>query len=76
MQHGLLYLPVHTHGFAVLTMLDTGIMQSFVSHKLAAKLPATVQTTMPLTVTLPMGKTMVATLAIQLDMLIADFICT
>ena len=61
MQCGLLYLSVHTHGFAVPEMLDTGAMRLFVSQKLAAKLPATVQTTMPLTVTLPMGKTMVAT---------------
>ena len=55
-------------------MLDTGATRLFISHKLAAKLPATAQTTTPLTVMLPMGKTMVATLAIQLDMLIDDFI--
>ena len=55
-------------------MLDTGTMRSFVSCKLAAKLPATIQTTTPLTVTLPTGKKMVATLASQLDMLIDDFI--
>ena len=55
-------------------MLDTGTMRMFVSHKLAAKLPATIQNTMPLTVMLPMGKTMVATSAIQLDILIDDFI--
>ena len=42
MQRGLLYLSVYTHGFAVLEMLDTGAMQSFVIHKLAAKLPAIV----------------------------------
>ena len=57
-------------------MLDTGATWSFVSRKLAAKLPATIQTTTPLTVMLPMGKKMVATLAIQLDMLIDDlFTC-
>ena len=75
-QHGLLYLSVHTHGLAVPAKLDIGAMQLFVSHKLAKKLPATIQTTMPLTVILPMGKTMVATSAIQLDMLIDDFIYT
>ena len=74
MQHGLVYIPVHTHRFAVPAMLDTGTMQLFVSCKLAEKLPATVQTTMPLTVILPMGKMLVATLAIQLDILIDDFI--
>ena len=74
MQHGLLYLTVHTHGFTVPAMLDTGAMQLFVSHKLAAMLLATVQTTTPLTVALLMGKKMVATLAIQLDMLVSDFI--
>ena len=46
MKCGLLYLTVHTHGFAVSVMLDTGAMQSFVSHKLVEKLPATVQPTM------------------------------
>ena len=61
MQHGLLYLSVHTHGFTVPAMLDTGTTWSFVIWKLAAKLPATIQTTTPLTVMLPMGKTMVAT---------------
>ena len=61
MQHGLLYLSIYTHGFAVPEMLDTGTTWSFVSHKLAAILPATVQTTMPLTITVPTGKTMVAT---------------
>ena len=76
MQHCLLYLSVHTHGFAVPAMLDTVAMQPFVSCKLAAKLPATIQTTMPLTVILPMGKTMVATSAIQLDILIDDFFKT
>ena len=55
-------------------MLDTGAMQLFVNQKLAAKLLATIQTTTPLIVMLPMGKTMVATLAIQLDMLIDNFI--
>ena len=42
-------------------MLDVGATWSFVSGKLAAKLAATVQTTTPLTITLPMGKTIVAT---------------
>ena len=74
MQHGLLYLYVYTHRFTVPEMLDTGTTWLFVSYKLAAKLPAIVQTTMPLTVMLPMGKTMFATTAIQLDMLIDDFI--
>ena len=55
-------------------MLDTGATWSFVSRKLAAQLPATVQTTSPLTVTLPTGKIMTMTSAIQLDMLINDFI--
>ena len=55
-------------------MLDTGITWSFVSCKLAAKLPAIVQTMMPLTVTLPMGKKKVATSAIQLDILIDNFV--
>ena len=40
MQCGLLYLSVYTHGFAIPAMLDTGAKQSFVSCKLAAKLPA------------------------------------
>ena len=61
MQHGPLYLSIYTHGFTVPAMLDTGAMWLFVSQKLAAKLPATIQTTMPLTVMLPMGKTMVGT---------------
>ena len=55
-------------------MLDTGATQLFVSYKLAAKLPATVWTTMPLTVMLPTGKMLVATLAIQLDILINEII--
>ena len=42
MQHGLLYLSVYTHEFAVPAMLDAGTMRSFISHKLAAKLPAIV----------------------------------
>ena len=74
MQHGLLYLFVYTHRFAVPAMLDIGATCSFVSHKLAAQLPATVQTTAPLTVMLPTGKMMTTTSAIQLDMLIDDFI--
>ena len=76
MQCGLLYLLIYTHGFTVPEILDTGATWPFVSLKLAEKQPATIQTTIPLTVTLPMGKTMVATLAIQLDMLIDDFIYT
>ena len=76
MQHGLLYLSVYTHEFVLPAILDTGITWLFVRHKLAAKLPATVKTTMPLTVTLPIGKTMVATSAIQLDMLIDNFVYT
>ena len=74
MQCGLLYLSIYTHGFAVNAMLDTGATQSFMSCKLSAKLPATVQSTMQLTVILLTGKTMVATSAIQLDMLIDDYI--
>ena len=74
MQHGLLYLSVHTHGLAVSSVLDTGATQLFVSRKLAAKLPDTIQTTMPLAVMLAMGKTRVATLAIQLDILIDNSI--
>ena len=61
MQSSLLHLSVYNHGFTVPVMLDTGTMRLFVSQKLAAKLPAMVQTTMLLTVTLPMGKTMFAT---------------
>ena len=76
MQHGLLYLSIHTHGFAVLAILDIGSTQLFVSYKLAAKLPAIVQTMTPLTIMLLMGKTMVTTSAIQLDMLIDTFIYT
>ena len=76
MQCGLLYLFIYTHGFAVPAMLDTGAMRSFVSHKLAEKLPAKVQTTTPLMVILPTGKIMTATSAIQLDMLIDNFIYT
>ena len=74
MQCGLLFLSVHIHGFAVPLMLDTGTTWLFVSHKLAAKLPAIELTTTPLTIMLPMGKTMIATSAIQLDMLIDNFI--
>ena len=74
MQCGLLYLSIYTHRFAVPAMLDTGDTQLFMSCKLAAKLPVMVQTTIPLTLTLPKGKTMVATSAIQLDMLIYNFI--
>ena len=60
MQRGLLYLPIHTYGFAVPAMLDTGVTWLFVSYKLAVKLPATIQPMMPLTVMLTMGKTLVA----------------
>ena len=74
MQHGLLYLSVHTYRFAVPAMLDTGTIQLFVSCKLTAKLTATIHTITPLTITLAMGKTMVATSAIKLDMLIDVFI--
>ena len=76
MQHGLLYLSIYTCGFSVPAILDTGATWLFMSHKLAAKLPAIVQTWTPLTIMLPMGKTMVATSAIQLDMLVDDFIYT
>ena len=62
------------HEFTVPAMLDAGAIWLFISHKLARKLPATVQTTMPLTIILPTGKTLVATSAIKLDMLIDDFI--
>ena len=71
-----MYILIHTHRFAVPAMLDTGATQLFVSCKLAVKLPATVQTTTLLPVILPIGKAMIATLAIQLDMLIDDFIYT
>ena len=74
MQRGLLYLSIHTHRFAVPEILDTGATRSFLCHKLAAKLPAVLETMMPLAVTLPIGKTMIATSAIQLDMLIDNFI--
>ena len=74
MQHGLLYLPIHTHGFAVPAIFDAGAMQLFLSCKLAAKLSVTIQTTMLLTVTLPIGKMLVVTLAIQLDMFFDNFI--
>ena len=57
-------------------MLDTGATQSFMSGKLAAKLSAIVQTIMPLTIMLAMRKTMLATKAIQLDMLLGNFIYT
>ena len=76
MQHGLLYLSVHTHGFSVPSMIDTGTTQSFVSHKVVVKLPATIQITKTLTVILPTGKILVAMLAIQLDMLTDAFIYT
>ena len=37
MQCGLLYLSIHTHGFTVPEMLDTGATWSFMSYKLVAK---------------------------------------
>ena len=55
-------------------MLDKCTTKSFVIRKLAAKLPAIVYTMMPLPIILSTGKTMVATSAIQLDMLIDNFI--
>ena len=67
MQYGLLYLPVHTQGLKLPEILDIDTMQSFVSHKVAAKLPATIQTTTLLTTKLPIGKTMATISAIQLD---------
>ena len=54
-------------------MLDTGAIWLFVGCKLAEKLPATVQTMKPPTAILPMGKTLVSTTAINLDMLIDEF---
>ena len=39
MQCGLLYLSIYTHGIAVPAMLDISATWSFVSCKLAAKLP-------------------------------------
>ena len=55
-------------------MLDTGVMWSFVSYKLAAKLLATVQTIMPLIIILLTREILVTTSVIQLDMLINDSI--
>ena len=55
-------------------IFDVGAMQLFVSCKLAANLSVTIQTTMLLTVTLPIGKMLVVTLAIQLDMFFDNFI--
>ena len=65
---------IHLYPRICSTSYDTGAMQSLVSYKLAAKLPAIVKTMTPLTVMLPTGKTIIATTAIQLDMLIDDFI--
>ena len=76
MQYGLFYLLIKTHGFSVSAILDTGTTQSFFSYKLAVKLPATIQTMVPLPATLPMGKILVATMAINLDILIDDFVYT
>ena len=64
--------PIHTHGFSLPKMLDTGVTRSFVSRKPAETLPATIQPTNPLAIILPMGKALVGILAIQLDMLIDD----
>ena len=74
MQCGPFYLPIHTHGFAVPAIFDAGAMQLFISGKLAAKLSVTIQTTMLLTIILPIGKMLVVTLAIQLDMFFNNFI--
>ena len=76
MKDGLLYLLVNSHRFILSSMLDTGITRSFVNHKLAEKLPLTIQTTKSLTITLQTGKTLAATMAINLDMLIDDFVYT
>ena len=54
----------------MLAILDADAKYLFVSHKLTVKLLATVQPMTPLTIMLPMGKILVATSAIQLDMLI------
>ena len=61
MQFRPLYLPISTHGFAVSAMLDIDATQSFVSYKLAEKLPVTIQAMIPLTVIMPIGKTLIAT---------------
>ena len=57
-------------------LLDTGIMWLFAICKLVEKLPAIIQMMKPLIATLPKGKTLVATTAIILVMLINDFIYT
>ena len=57
-------------------ILDVGTTRSFASHKLAAKLPATIQSITPLITTLLTGKTLATTLAIQIDILTDDFIDT
>ena len=64
MLHGLLYLPISTHGFKVLAMLDTGATRSLLRHYLAEKLSVTIQDILPLTSILPVGRILVATLAI------------
>ena len=64
MQHGLLYFPINTHGFSVSAILNVGATWLFVSYELARKLPATIQPMIPLTVMLPMGKTLIANSAI------------
>ena len=58
MQHGFLYLPISTHGFAMSAILDTSTTWLFISPRLADKLPVTIQDVIPLTITLPMGKTL------------------
>ena len=74
MQYGLLYLPRNTHRFTVSAILDKGATYSLVSYKIAEKLPVTVQPMIPLTAILPKSKTLVATWAVKLDVLIDDFI--
>ena len=47
---------ISTHEFIMLVMLDVGAMWSFVSCKLAEKLPVTIQDKTHLNVILPMVK--------------------
>ena len=74
MQYGLLYLPINNHGLSVAAISNTGAIQSFFSCKLAEKLQVTVQPIILLILKLPLGKTLIATKAIELDMLIDDLI--
>ena len=60
--------------FAISATLDTVATWSFISHKLAENLPATIQPTLPLTVILPIGKILVVFSSKKVDMLIDDFI--